>query len=113
MGTAVPFFIFENDERRADRRHHARQYPPRRRANRQIGYWMGERYAGHGLMLEALELLIPYSFETLRLHRIEAACIPDNQRSMRLLEKAGFQREGYCVPTFVSTACGRITTSMP
>ena len=31
---------------------------------------------------------------TLRLHRIEAACIPDNLRSLRLLEKAGFQREG-------------------
>ena len=45
-------------------------------------------------MLEALGLVIPYAFETLRLHRIEAACIPDKQRSIRVLEKAGFQREG-------------------
>ena len=45
-------------------------------------------------MLEALRLVIPYAFETLRLHRIEAACIPDNARSVRVLEKAGFQREG-------------------
>jgi len=59
-----------------------------------IGYWMGERYAGRGLMLDALELVIPFAFDRLRLHRLEAACIPTNVRSMRLLEKAGFRREG-------------------
>lgn len=59
-----------------------------------IGYWMGESYAGKGLMLDALRLVIPFAFDTLRLHRLEAACIPDNKRSVRLLEKAGFQREG-------------------
>ena len=94
MGTAVPFFIFENETDAlvggitlGNIRYGVAQ-------TGQIGYWLGERYAGRGLMLEALGLLIPYSFETLRLHRIEAACIPDNQRSMRLLEKAGFRREG-------------------
>ena len=60
-----------------------------------IGYWMGERHAGQGHMLKALELAIPHIFSGLQLHRIEAACIPDNVRSIRLLEKAGFQREGY------------------
>jgi Acetyltransferases, including N-acetylases of ribosomal proteins len=59
-----------------------------------IGYWMGERFAGRGLMLDALELVIPFAFDRLRLHRLEAACIPENTRSVRLLEKAGFQREG-------------------
>lgn len=59
-----------------------------------IGYWMGERYAGQGLMFEALNLVIPFAFDRLRLHRLEAACIPTNTRSTRLLEKAGFQREG-------------------
>lgn len=60
-----------------------------------IGYWMGERHAGRGHMLAALNLAIPYIFSELQLHRIEAACIPDNERSIRLLEKAGFRREGY------------------
>jgi ribosomal-protein-alanine N-acetyltransferase len=60
----------------------------------QIGYWIGERYAGKGYMPEALRLVAGYAFDTLRLHRIEAACIPDNTRSIRVLEKAGFQREG-------------------
>jgi ribosomal-protein-alanine N-acetyltransferase len=59
-----------------------------------IGYWMGERFAGKGLMLEALRLVVGHCFTTLRLHRLEAACIPQNERSMRVLEKAGFQREG-------------------
>ncbi len=45
-------------------------------------------------MHEAVLLVVQFGFETLRLHRIEAACIPDNQRSIRVLEKAGFRREG-------------------
>tara|TARA_R110002020_G_scaffold110627_6_gene255510 strand:+ start:4969 stop:5592 length:624 start_codon:yes stop_codon:yes gene_type:complete len=60
-----------------------------------LGYWMGEQHAGKGLMADALKALIPHVFDRMRLHRIEAACIPDNQRSQRLLEKVGFQREGY------------------
>lgn len=59
-----------------------------------IGYWMGEKYAGNGHMSAALKLVIPYIFKGLQLHRIEAACIPDNSKSIRLLENAGFQREG-------------------
>jgi ribosomal-protein-alanine N-acetyltransferase len=45
-------------------------------------------------MLEAVNLVIPYAFDRLGLHRIEAACIPDNRRSIRVLEKARFTREG-------------------
>jgi ribosomal-protein-alanine N-acetyltransferase len=93
-GTAMPFFIFENASGAliggitlGNIRYGVAQ-------TGQIGYWIGERYAGRGLMLEALCLLVSYAFETLRLHRIEAACIPDNLRSLRLLEKAGFRREG-------------------
>ncbi len=59
-----------------------------------IGYWMGERHAGQGHMLAALKVAIPYIHSGLQLHRIEAACIPDNWKSIRLLEKAGFEREG-------------------
>lgn len=60
----------------------------------QIGYWMGERYAGRGLMQAAMKLAVAHAFDTLRLHRLEAACIPDNARSIRVLENAGFRREG-------------------
>ena len=59
-----------------------------------IGYWMGERYAGQGLMAEAVGLVTAHCFRRIGLHRIEAACIPGNRRSMRVLEKTGFTREG-------------------
>jgi ribosomal-protein-alanine N-acetyltransferase len=60
-----------------------------------LGYWMGERYARHGYMTAAVSALIPFSFGSLRLHRLEAACIPTNMASVRLLQRTGFIREGY------------------
>jgi ribosomal-protein-alanine N-acetyltransferase len=60
-----------------------------------LGYWMGQPFAGHGYMTAAVRAVIPFAFATLRLHRLEAACIPTNAGSMRLLEKTGFVREGY------------------
>jgi ribosomal-protein-alanine N-acetyltransferase len=59
-----------------------------------LGYWMGERYANRGYMTRAVKALAPFAFGALRLHRLEAACLPHNVASMRLLEKLGFQREG-------------------
>jgi ribosomal-protein-alanine N-acetyltransferase len=60
-----------------------------------LGYWMGLPYAGRGHMSAAVGALVPFAFRTLRLHRIEAACVPTNQPSIRLLEKNRFEREGY------------------
>lgn len=60
-----------------------------------LGYWMGERYAGRGYMTDAVRAVLRYGFDNLRLHRIEAACLPHNAASIRLLEKVGFRREGY------------------
>ena len=60
-----------------------------------IGYWVGAPFARKGYMTAAVRALAPFCFGTLRLHRLEAACIPANTASVRLLEKTGFQREGY------------------
>jgi ribosomal-protein-alanine N-acetyltransferase len=60
-----------------------------------LGYWMGLPYVRHGYMSAAVRAVIPFAFTTLRLHRLEAACIPTNTASIRLLEKTGFVREGY------------------
>ena len=60
-----------------------------------LGYWMGEPYANKGHMTAAVRALAPYVFQSLRLRRIEAACLPTNAASIRLLERVGFQREGY------------------
>ena len=60
-----------------------------------LGYWMGTDYAGRGFMGRAVRAATGFGFATLRLHRIEAACLPHNTASVRLLERVGFQREGY------------------
>lgn len=60
-----------------------------------IGYWMAAAHAGQGHMTNAVRLACRFGFDQLRLHRIEAACIPENEASRRVLEKAGFRREGY------------------
>jgi ribosomal-protein-alanine N-acetyltransferase len=59
-----------------------------------LGYWVGQPHAGKGTMTAALRVLLPTLFGELNLHRIEAACIPTNQSSIRVLEKCGFAREG-------------------
>lgn len=65
-------------------------------ANRraEIGYALGRRSWGQGLAAEALGALIGFCFETLGLHRIEADIDPRNERSIRLVERQGFRREG-------------------
>lgn len=60
-----------------------------------LGYWLGEPFVRRGYMSAAVKALLPFTFGTLKLHRVEAACIPTNVASIRLLEKCGFVREGY------------------
>ncbi len=60
-----------------------------------IGYWMGESFAGQGLMAEALKAVCTASFAQLRLNRLEAACVPENERSQRLLLSCRFRQEGH------------------
>jgi ribosomal-protein-alanine N-acetyltransferase len=45
-------------------------------------------------MQDALASLVPFVFRTLGLHRIEAACVPENTPSRNLLSKLGFREEG-------------------
>ena len=60
-----------------------------------VGYWIGERYARQGYMTEGLALTLKFAFEQLRLHRVEAACLPHNVASRGVLTKSGFREEGY------------------
>jgi [ribosomal protein S5]-alanine N-acetyltransferase len=59
-----------------------------------LGYWIGEPFARQGYMTDALQALLPYAFQQIGLHRIEAACLLDNEASRRLLLKLGFREEG-------------------
>ncbi len=59
-----------------------------------LGYWMGEAHAGKGIMSKAVKRIIPYVFDDLKLHRLEASAISTNAPSIALLKKCGFQFEG-------------------
>lgn len=59
-----------------------------------LGYWMGQPFAGQGWMTGAVRTVLPFVFGSLRLRRLEAACLPENAASIRLLERVGFRREG-------------------
>lgn len=59
-----------------------------------MGYWIGLPYARRGHTLAAARTVLRFCFERLNLHRVEAACLPANVASRRLLLKAGFDPEG-------------------
>ncbi|WP_394218740.1 GNAT family N-acetyltransferase [Halobacillus trueperi] len=59
-----------------------------------IGYFLDQDYNGRGYTTEAVRLLVAYAFDYLQLHRIEAGVMPQNKASIRVLEKAGFHKEG-------------------
>ena len=60
-----------------------------------VGYWVGETHARKGYIGDALQVTLNFAFDSLGLHRVEAACLPENQPSRRLLIKCGFPEEGY------------------
>lgn len=60
----------------------------------ELGYWLAKAYRGQGLMTRAVRAVAAYGFETLGLKRIEATAFVHNPASQRVLERAGFVREG-------------------
>jgi ribosomal-protein-alanine N-acetyltransferase len=59
-----------------------------------LGYWLDEGMSGKGYMTEAVGLAADFAFHALKLHRLQAGCLPHNTASRRVLEKCGFQEEG-------------------
>lgn len=59
-----------------------------------LGYQLARRHEGHGLMTEALRAVVAHAFGEMRLHRLMANHVPENERSRRVLERLGFVREG-------------------
>lgn len=56
-----------------------------------LGYWVGGRHARQGFMAEALAGALEFCFDALSLHRVEAACLPNNEASKALLVRSGFR----------------------
>jgi [ribosomal protein S5]-alanine N-acetyltransferase len=64
------------------------------RHSAELGYWLGRDYWRRGIVPAALARLIPLARKAFRLHRLHAQVYANNPASARVLEKAGFQREG-------------------
>jgi ribosomal-protein-alanine N-acetyltransferase len=93
-GTAYPFFIFDYDEGHlvggitlSNLRRGVAQ-------SVSVGYWTGAAFVRRGYMYDALRLATGFAFDSLRVHRVEGACLAHNEPSRGLLEKAGFKEEG-------------------
>jgi ribosomal-protein-alanine N-acetyltransferase len=61
----------------------------------ELGYLLLPEYWGKGYMQEALDPILFYGFNMMKLHSLEAHVCPENTASLRLLERNGFVREGY------------------
>ncbi|HEX4914397.1 MAG TPA: GNAT family protein [Vicinamibacterales bacterium] len=64
------------------------------RVSAEIGYWLGEAVWGRGIVTEALRAVTAEAFTRYELTRIYAVPFADHQASIRVLEKAGYVREG-------------------
>jgi ribosomal-protein-alanine N-acetyltransferase len=62
--------------------------------NATLGYWVAAAAGGRGHGTDAARLICAFAFEHAGLHRVQPAVIPRNVRSIRVVEKAGFRREG-------------------
>ena len=63
--------------------------------NAYLGYYVGAAFSQQGYMREAMQLVLRHAFRGLGLHRLEANIQPENTRSIRLVERSGFEREGF------------------
>jgi RimJ/RimL family protein N-acetyltransferase len=59
-----------------------------------IGYWIGKQYQDKGIATECVKLVVNYAFDALKLKEISAYVFPDNNPSIRVLEKHGFVKTG-------------------
>lgn len=60
-----------------------------------LGYWLDDHVTGQGYMQDALNLILHFCFNDLNLHRVNASCVPHNDRSKKTLLCAGFTEEGF------------------
>jgi RimJ/RimL family protein N-acetyltransferase len=64
------------------------------RHSAELGYWLGRRHWGRGIMTAVLGTFVTPAMTAFRLYRMYATVYANNPASMRVLEKAGFEREG-------------------
>jgi ribosomal-protein-alanine N-acetyltransferase len=71
------------------------------RVSSEIGYWIGKEHWGRGIMTDALRAMTTYGFRDLGFHRIYAMAFARNKPSLRILEKAGYVKEGFSRRSYI------------
>lgn len=94
LGNAWPFFIFDTAGRTLMGAVTLSNIRRGVAETGTLGYWIGRPFAGQGAATAAVRALARHAFDDLRLHRLEASCLPVNTPSRRVLEKSGFRKEG-------------------
>jgi ribosomal-protein-serine acetyltransferase len=60
----------------------------------EIGYWLGEKHQGFGIVTKACRVLVDYAFYEFRLNRVQIRCATGNKKSCAIIERLGFYKEG-------------------
>lgn len=94
LGAAYPFFVFRSGDGRLTGGVTLSNVRRGVSQSATLGYWCGAPFARQGLTLAAVRAVVEHAFDALHLHRIEAACVPENTPSQSLLLKASFEPEG-------------------
>lgn len=94
MGAAYPFLVFRRDDGNLTGGVTLSNIRRGVSQTASVGYWCGAPFVRCGLTLDAVRTVVDFAFERVGLHRLEAACVPENVASEGLLLKAGFRREG-------------------
>ncbi len=94
QGSAVGFGVFLQDSNTLVGRVALRNIQRGAAQTCTLGYFIDQRYANLGYTTDAAGLLVKFAFDELKLHRVEAAVMPKNAASIRVVEKLRFRREG-------------------
>ena len=94
LGNAWPFFVFIDEGRTLVGAVTLSNVRRGVAETGTLGYWIGSPFAGRGHTTAAVRGVVGFAFDRDKLHRLEAACLPTNLASRRVLEKSGFRNEG-------------------
>ena len=95
LGLASPFFVFRSSDDALVGGINISNIRKGVAQDCTLGYWVGKPFARQGHTRSAVQAVVRHAFDTMGLHRVQAACIPSNFRSCGLLESIGFRQEGY------------------
>ena len=94
LGNAWPFFVFIDEGRTLVGAVTLSNVRRGVAETGTLGYWIGRPFAGRGHTTAAVRGVVGFACDRVKLHRLEAACLPTNLASRRVLEKSGFRNEG-------------------